>query len=182
MKKKAEKVKDGKKDGNRATCTHFLAGRCRHGVNGKKPFNDIEKCWFYHPTICKEYIDNGKMKDGCKDSKKCGKVHPTLCKFSAKSRTCPNMRGGRRCNIGYHLKGTKPEKENDDSQNDDSDSDSSDESDDESEDEVRKKKTSSSQPKKKKSYSEAVKGEKEKSDKKVMKEFFQLMKKLMGKM
>ena len=35
-----------------------------------------------------------------------------MCHFSLKERNCPNIKDGAKCNLGYHLKGTKYSDEN----------------------------------------------------------------------
>ena len=49
---KARKEQEAKKkEGENRVCEHFIAGKCRHGFGGDKPYRDILKCRFLHPNV-----------------------------------------------------------------------------------------------------------------------------------
>ena len=54
-----------------------------------------------------KYLNYGNTDRGCSDSN-CKYVHPTMCDQSLKTGTCSMFRTRKRCNKGYHRKGTKP--------------------------------------------------------------------------
>lgn len=90
-------------------CVHYLKGCCRHGFSGKVQKDDASECLFNHPKICRKFTNFGLSENGCKLGKNCEFTHPKMCQDSLKNKTCPNMRDGQRCRVGYHLKGTKPQ-------------------------------------------------------------------------
>ena len=94
------------------TCTHFKAGKCRHGFGGDKPHGETQKCRFAHPKVCRKYLNNGTHSGGCSKGENCELLHLKICHFSLKDRKCPNYKPGQRCELGYHLiKTTLPSQE-----------------------------------------------------------------------
>jgi hypothetical protein len=86
-------------------CRFFLRGSCKFGFFGKTPREGRDKCCFPHPKACLRYMDNGVK--GCSRGSACKQVHPKMCSESLAIRTCVKIGGGGRCNMGYHVKGTK---------------------------------------------------------------------------
>ena len=93
------------------TCSHFLRGRCKFGMSGRRPSKGVEKeagvndeCPYEHPRVCSKLLnhgDNKHSKFGC-DGISCKKAHPTMCTSSMYSRQCWKL-----CDKGWHVKGTK---------------------------------------------------------------------------
>ena len=84
-------------------CTHFKAGKCRHGFGGEKPHGDTPKCRFAHPKVCRKFLNNGTHNGGCSKGDTCRLLHLKMCHYSLKDRKCPNIRPGQRFDLGYHL-------------------------------------------------------------------------------
>ena len=108
-----KKSKDtGEKDNRKTkTCSHFLRGRCKFGMSGRRPRKEVEKepgvndeCPYEHPRVCSKLLNHGDSnhsKFGCNGSS-CKKAHPTMCTTSMHSRQCWKL-----CDKGWHVKGTK---------------------------------------------------------------------------
>ena len=92
-------------------CSHFLRGRCRWGMSGKRPLNTgggrvqtSDECQYEHPRVCSKLLNHGDSKNtrwGC-DGSTCKKAHPKMCTSSMNSRMC-----WKSCDKGWHVKGTK---------------------------------------------------------------------------
>ena len=42
-----------------------MRGNCRHGFHGKTPKGEIKKCKYFHPKVCKKFMNHGKKQGGC---------------------------------------------------------------------------------------------------------------------
>ena len=62
-------------------CRYFAKNQCRHGFKGKTEYNGVKECPFLHLDTCRNLMNNGFMKGGCKKGKDCGKLHPKMCPF-----------------------------------------------------------------------------------------------------
>ena len=97
--KKEEDAKRQKEE----LCSHFHAGKCRHGFGGDKPYGDTQKCRLLHQKVCRKFLNNGTHKGGCSNGDTCELLHLKMCHFSLKDRKCPNLKPGQRCDLGYLL-------------------------------------------------------------------------------
>ena len=61
-------------------CRYFLKGTCRHGFSGKVERDGKPGCLFFHPPVCKKYMDQGLK--GCNKGSSCELTHVTICKES----------------------------------------------------------------------------------------------------
>ena len=103
---RTQEPKEIKKD----ACKFFLKGCCKYGFSGRNKVeesggNHLEK--FSHPVLCPKYMDHGNTPSGCSKGKDCDKAHVTLCLESLEHKVCSSSVEGKRCQYGYHLKGTK---------------------------------------------------------------------------
>ena len=82
-------------------CSLFRSGICRHGLSGKKPWENTPHCRFYHPRICKKLFKYGPNKPkGCQGNYSgCQNFHPRLCLKHLEGE-CANAI----CPFGMHLK------------------------------------------------------------------------------
>ena len=122
LKKERAQERKNQKDltSQKAICSHFKKGTCKHGLLGMTKTEDRDSCSFHHPKVCMNWINNGNNRfgnKGCMDKKECPDFHPTICKSSLTSRTCKNIEGKNKCNRGYHLKGTTYKNKNEDKKN-----------------------------------------------------------------
>ena len=80
-------------------CKHYRAGRCKHGVSGKKDGS----CKFSHPKPCNKFLKNGNnRRSGCTRGENCNFFHPQICHSSMRERECLREN----CKF-MHLRGTK---------------------------------------------------------------------------
>ena len=91
-------------------CKFFLKGCCKYGFSGRNKAdesggNHLDK--FSHPVLCWKYMDHGNSPSGCSKGKDCDKAHVTLCLESLEHKVCSSSIEGKRCQYGYHLRGTK---------------------------------------------------------------------------
>ena len=88
-------------------CKYFLKGQCRHGLTGKTPRGEVQQCPWKHTRVCMKFLNYGNTERGCSDNN-CRFTHPTMCEQSLKFGTCDMFGTGKKCTKGYHRKGTKP--------------------------------------------------------------------------
>ena len=84
------------------TCMMLKNGTCPHGLSGKKSYNGLESCVYYHPKICMKFSRHGAGPNECSAGDECGKLHKTLCPAAAETTECYD----RTCKL-LHIIGTK---------------------------------------------------------------------------
>ena len=84
-------------------CKSFkFGGKCPHGMNGTKKYNQWEKCNRSHPKVCNRLLTHGSRGSmGC-DLKECEKYHPKMCYSSMNTKICTKDK----CTY-WHCKGTR---------------------------------------------------------------------------
>jgi len=71
-------------------CFKYRAGKCPHGLSGKKVVDD-KFCDGQHPERCMKFCKFGsKHVNGCDKGRDCDLFHPIICKFSLRNGKCKN--------------------------------------------------------------------------------------------
>ena len=100
--RRAEESRRMTADKEKEVCKAFkFGGKCPHGMNGMRKYNQYERRNKTHPKVCNKLLAHGTRGiQGC-DGRNCEKYHPKMCYSSMKTKVCTKEK----CSY-WHCKGT----------------------------------------------------------------------------